>query len=152
MSSWKLSCLSLKKGWAVICLTCVGLSSRNHNISTILSCVWVWFQCSFDIVPVGPRRVWPGVSSRSVVRAAVCGRGQEPSAGAGCVQEWRTPVAGNVPELRCFLSSVLCCEALSLQRLSLHNVNKTVVFDDEKLTCYVTFWALFFCPVQTLCL
>lgn len=60
----------------------------------------VWFESSLDIVPVGPCRVWPGVSSGSAVGAAVCGRGQEPAAGARCAQERRTPVTGSVPEPR----------------------------------------------------
>lgn len=76
----------------------------------------VWFESSLDIIPVGPRRVWPGVSSGSAVGVAVCGRGQEPAAGARCAEERRTPVTGNAPEprLRALVPfSVLCRRALS---------------------------------------
>lgn len=42
-------------------------------------------------------RVRPGLSPWSAVRTAVCGRGQEPPAGPGCVQERRTPGPGDDP-------------------------------------------------------
>lgn len=39
-------------------------------------------------------RVWPGVSSGSSVRTALCGCGQKPAAGAGRVQKWGAPITG----------------------------------------------------------
>ena len=46
--------------------------------------------CSF----VRPDRVWPGLSPRGAVWDSVCGRGEEPAAGAGRDQEPRAPITG----------------------------------------------------------
>lgn len=50
-------------------------------------------------------RVRPGLPSWSAVRPAVCGRGQEPAAGTGRVQECRAPGPGDHPPAPTTLSA-----------------------------------------------